>query len=81
MTKPLRTLGSTLLLLAALGCTPGSNRPPREMDAGVTTTTCPNVGQTSAAEVCNAFDDDCDGVMDEGVCDDPCGVFDETPLE
>jgi hypothetical protein len=38
------------------------------------------VGQASVAEVCNAFDDDCDGVMDEGVCDDPCGVFDETPL-
>lgn len=34
--------------------------------------TCPMVRQVPFPEVCNAFDDDCDGRMDEGTCDDPC---------
>lgn len=34
--------------------------------------TCPLRGQVPADEVCNGFDDDCDGEVDEGVCDDPC---------
>ena len=75
MTKLLRTLVPPLLLVAALGCV--SSSVDDEPDLG---STCPNVGQVAVDEVCNAFDDDCDGVMDEGVCDDPCGVFDETPL-
>jgi hypothetical protein len=33
---------------------------------------CPNHGQISVPEECNGFDDDCDGEVDEGVCDDPC---------
>lgn len=37
---------------------------------------CPEPGQVAMNELCNAFDDDCDGVVDEGVCDDPCDVFD-----
>lgn len=34
--------------------------------------TCPMARQVPFPEVCNAFDDDCDGRMDEGTCDDPC---------
>lgn len=40
---------------------------------------CPAFGQVAVPEECNAFDDDCDGRLDEGVCDDPCDVFDEQP--
>lgn len=36
------------------------------------TVTCPMARQVPFPEVCNAFDDDCDGRMDEGTCDDPC---------
>ncbi|MBK8587678.1 MAG: hypothetical protein IPN77_00900 [Sandaracinaceae bacterium] len=74
MTKLLRTF-APLLLVATLGCAPSSGDD--EPDLGPA---CPYVGQAPVEEVCNAFDDDCDGVMDEGVCDDPCGAFDETPL-
>jgi hypothetical protein len=33
---------------------------------------CALPGQIAVAEICNGFDDDCDGVVDEGVCNDPC---------
>ncbi|MEZ4297101.1 MAG: MopE-related protein [Polyangiaceae bacterium] len=33
---------------------------------------CPYPGQIAVAEICNGFDDDCDGVIDEGACSDPC---------
>jgi hypothetical protein len=33
---------------------------------------CALPGQVSVAEICNGFDDNCDGVVDEGVCSDPC---------
>jgi hypothetical protein len=33
---------------------------------------CPLPGQVAVAEICNGFDDDCDGVIDENVCSDPC---------
>jgi hypothetical protein len=42
-------------------------------DAGITLT-CAIRGQTPIDEVCNGYDDDCDGVVDEDVCDDPCSV-------
>lgn len=43
-------------------------------DAGrdASVVTCPQARQVPFPEVCNAFDDDCDGVMDEGACNDPC---------
>ena len=31
-----------------------------------------DAGQMSAQEICNAFDDDCDGTVDEGLGGDPC---------
>ena len=79
MTKTFRTIGSAILILTALGCTPGSSGPRDEPDLG-TPPSCPRSGQVAVDEVCNAFDDDCDGIMDEGICDDPCGAFDERPL-
>jgi hypothetical protein len=36
------------------------------------TADCPAFGQVPVPEECNAFDDDCDGEIDEGACDDPC---------
>ena len=36
------------------------------------TVTCPVAGQVPVDEICNGFDDDCDGVVDEDVCNDPC---------
>ena len=74
MTKLLRTF-APLLLGATLGGAPSSGDD--EPDRGPA---CPYVGLAPVEEVCNALDDDCDGVMDEGVCDDPCGAFDEAPL-
>ncbi len=42
------------------------------VDASEPTATCPMARQVPFPEVCNAFDDDCDGRMDEGTCADPC---------
>ncbi len=33
---------------------------------------CPLPGQVAVAEICNGFDDNCDGVIDENACSDPC---------
>lgn len=77
------------LLFAVAACDPddpsGGDRDAGPPDAGDTDAggadsgepECPLFGQIPVPEECNAFDDDCDGVVDEGVCDDPCDVFDE----
>lgn len=80
-----RALVALLCLLLASACAPLSSPSgePRadasdsDADAIVRRPTrrCPLPGQRAVAELCNAFDDDCDGVMDEGVCSDPCDVF------
>ena len=76
---------ASLVVLSAAGCnighTPTSGDSEPLASRGSTTAdstvpACPHPGQVAVAEECNAFDDDCDGLMDEGVCDDPCNVFD-----
>jgi len=49
---------------------PDADVPDAAPDAGAAD--CPGYGQVPVPEQCNAFDDDCDGEVDEGVCDDPC---------
>jgi len=84
MTHRIATLTCALLVSLALGCASEATPPSSDSDAlasargrsAISGASCPNPDQISVAEECNAFDDDCDGVMDEGVCDDPCNVFD-----
>ena len=82
-----RAIIALVSLLLASACAPLSSSGPRDeapadasssdSDAIVRRPTprCPLPGQRAVAEICNAFDDDCDGAMDEGVCSDPCDVF------
>ncbi|MDQ3032662.1 MAG: hypothetical protein M3Y87_09615 [Myxococcota bacterium] len=89
MTHRNLAISLALLLTLGIGCEPHpSQRPdvgpggdsgdtPDDRDS--TVPACPHVGQMAVPEVCNVFDDDCDGLLDEGVCSDPCDVFDERP--
>ena len=82
MNHRITKLVSAFLFLAAIGCTAGPADTPSGSEAlaasiAVGGASCPHAGQIAVAEECNAFDDDCDGRMDEGACDDPCNAFDE----
>ena len=76
-------LAALLATLLASGCEIADPPPVEPLDSELRpdrrdtgTPACSRVGQVAVPEECNAFDDDCDGTVDERVCDDPCDVFD-----
>jgi len=73
-------LAASVIVFGATGCRgkstssePTASLAAKGGGAGGGKTKCPLPGQIAVAEICNGFDDDCDGQIDEGgICRDEC---------